>query len=382
MEKKQYFHAQFKEIPYEDAVKAPEVGTVIKGYASTPTLDRYNDIVEPEAFRKSIASNYRKNPIVLFQHKNDRPIGKATYMSIDENGLYIEAIIVDNEVEPKIKAGILQTFSIGYIPQKTEYQDGDGNVLDPKKERDLDKILFDANVKRIIKEVDLVENSVVSVPANPDAVFTLEKSVKSFFEDDRKALEEQYNLNSKNMDKENLLEKKEEEVSETPEVTEEEVVETPADETSGEVEGDETSTEDETTEVVEEVEEAPEAPVEEAPVEAEEEAVVEEEVVATTEEAPVAPEAETDAPDENTSEKVEAGLDESLVTSDNLTAALKAVIAKDAQIKELEAKLANVESSPAKQPLVYQEHKVAEEKKEEDVSEKKGFKSAFMDAAK
>lgn len=376
MEKKQYFHAQFKEIPYEEAVKAPTVGTVIKGYASTPTLDRYNDIVEPEAFRKSIAQNYRKNPIVLFQHKNDRPIGKATYMSIDENGLYIEAIIVDDEVEPKIKAGILQTFSIGYIPKQTEYRDSDGNVLDPSKERDLDKILFDAGVKRIIKEVDLVENSVVSVPANPDAVFTLEKSVKSFFDSEVKDL---YNLNSKNMDKENLLEKKEEEVAETPETTEEEVVETPADETSGEVEGDETSTDEETSEEVEEVEEAeaPEEEKEEAPEESEEEAVEE-----TTDEAPVESDDEAVAPDENTSGKVEAGLDESLVTSDNLTAALKAVLAKDAQIKELEAKIAKIESSPAKQPLVYQEHSVAGEEKEEDASEKKGFAAALANAAK
>lgn len=36
---------------------------------------------------------------------------------------------------------------------------------------------------RTIKELDLVEISVVSTPANPNAVFSLEKSVKSFFDE-------------------------------------------------------------------------------------------------------------------------------------------------------------------------------------------------------
>lgn len=210
----QFFQAQFKAIPVEDSkgIKKDDVqGTIIKGYASTPTLDRYDDVVEPEAFRKSIMQEYRKNPIILFQHNPERPIGKATFMNIDSGGLYIEAIIVDAEIEPKIKAGILQAFSIGYIPKQIEFRDANGNKLDPES--------FDVwkpGVKRIIKEVDLVENSIVSVPANPDALFTMEKSVKSFFNNMKGGkLPNESNLTPENMTvknaaqvKENLLDEK------------------------------------------------------------------------------------------------------------------------------------------------------------------------------
>jgi HK97 family phage prohead protease len=182
-QKTQYFQAAFKAIPVEKAegitkIAAEEGGTIIKGYASTPTLDRYNDVVEPEAFRKSIVTNYRKNPIILFQHNPDRPVGKATYMSIDSKGLYIEAVVMDKEIEPKIKAGILQAFSIGFIPKEIDFFDDEGHKVDP--DEDPFRIMFDPTIKRVIKDVDLVENSIVSVPANPDALFTMEKSLKSY----------------------------------------------------------------------------------------------------------------------------------------------------------------------------------------------------------
>jgi len=184
-----YFQAEFKAIPKEgfdgklsDVTKEQsKLGTVITGYASTPDVDRYNDVVEPGAFTDSITDDYKSNPIVLFQHDPYRPIGKATYMAIDSNGLYIEAVIVDAEIEPKIQAGILRAFSIGYIPEEIEYRDKDGNLLD--EEMDILRILFDSTVKRTIKRLDLVENSVVSLPANPKALFTMEKSFNAYFDD-------------------------------------------------------------------------------------------------------------------------------------------------------------------------------------------------------
>lgn len=176
-----YFQTSFKPIPFEESKSTRDkqpVGTLIKGYASTPTRDRYDDVVEPEAFRDSIMKEYRKNPIILFQHNPERPIGTATFMNIEGRGLYIEALIVDKEIEEKIQAGILRAFSIGYIPLEMEFRDEDDKILDPDKDN-----IWRQGVHRIIKKVDLVENSIVSVPANPDALFTLEKSVKTFFKE-------------------------------------------------------------------------------------------------------------------------------------------------------------------------------------------------------
>ena len=264
--KTQFFQTHFKQIPVEDSFafcekaedeKKKVKGTLIKGYASTPTKDRYDDVVEPAAFAESIQNDYRKNPIILFQHKHDRPIGKATYMSIDEKGLYLEGLIVDPDVESKIQAGILKTFSIGYIPKEWEFQDKDGRVLDPKNSDDREEIWYGQDTVRVIKKLELVENSIVSVPANPDALFDLAKSVKSFFENEKpESLPElkkesiiKSNNNQPIMKKENnLLEKKEEEAQEETQ-KEETQEETEKEETqeSGEQSEQETSEETEKT---------------------------------------------------------------------------------------------------------------------------------------
>ena len=232
MNKIQYFHTEVK------GVEKTEKGTLIKGYASTPTVDRGSDVVEPEAFRHSIAKEYRDNPIILFQHKNDRPIGRVEDMRIDSNGLYVEGVIVDNDIEPKIQAGILGTFSIGYIPKHAEYRDKDGILLDPEK--DYMRIWDEEGVTRVIKELDLVEISVVTVPMNPDARFTLSKSVKNYFDLQKKEflsnnpndMKNEKDITNKKEDKENVLPPENAEKNSTPE----EVTETPTDETAGEAE--------------------------------------------------------------------------------------------------------------------------------------------------
>lgn len=66
-----HFQVLFKEVKQEDGkVK-------IKGFASTPDLDRYDDIVQPTAFAEAM-STYMKNPVVLLGHDTDKPIGTVT----------------------------------------------------------------------------------------------------------------------------------------------------------------------------------------------------------------------------------------------------------------------------------------------------------------
>jgi len=194
-------------------------GTIISGYASTADVDRYDDIIEPNAFLKSIKENYKDNPIILFQHKHDEPIGIATFMSVTNKGLYIEALIVDERIEPKIQAEILKAFSVGFIPLNMYFKDKDGNILDLSSEIDYNK-LWEQGTKRVISELDLAEISIVSVPANPNALFSSEKSVKRYIQDN---LEEIKNLNLKNMKVKNLL--NEAEVKEVEAITDSEIVE-------------------------------------------------------------------------------------------------------------------------------------------------------------
>ena len=160
--KNQFFQMTFKEVE----VKAGKVK--IKGLASTPQVDRYNDIVKPEAFMNAMAT-YMLNPIVLLQHDSCKPIGKVTAYQITADGLEVEAEI-SNDVDNCMKLitdKILRGFSIGFMVKKWEYQTN-------TTEETMQEI-------RVITELDLVEISVVSTPANPGSIFTLSKSIREFF---------------------------------------------------------------------------------------------------------------------------------------------------------------------------------------------------------
>lgn len=141
----------------------------IEGYASTKDKDRWNDIVEPKAFEKALAT-YMTNPIVLLQHKHDKPIGVVTDAKIDNKGLYIKANITENtdNVMSAIRNGVLRTFSIGYGLKEGDYEinefiDENGN----------------ADYTATIKNLELYEISVVSVPMN---AYALMKSIEDCFE--------------------------------------------------------------------------------------------------------------------------------------------------------------------------------------------------------
>lgn len=131
----------------------------ISGWASTPSTDRALDVVQAEAWNKGGLSNYNKNPILLFNHNYDEPIGKATLVEVRDGGLYIEATIYAvSKAYTLIKSGVLKTFSVGFLIKDAEYLEGTGGLL--------------------ITDAELLEVSVVSVPCNQDATFELAKSAE------------------------------------------------------------------------------------------------------------------------------------------------------------------------------------------------------------
>ena len=130
---------------------------MIEGYANTTTKDRTGDVIPMTAWNKAL-DNYLKNPIILAQHDHGAPIGRMIEHSVDEKGLWIKARIsaaADN-VFKLIKDGVLTAFSVGFMVKDATYD----AVTD----------LF------IIKDLELLEISVVSVPANQDSIFSLSKS--------------------------------------------------------------------------------------------------------------------------------------------------------------------------------------------------------------
>ena len=133
----------------------------ITGYASTADEDRVGDIILPEAWSKGGLNNYKKNPIILHNHNYNSAIGRATELEVDERGLKITANISTSagNAYGLIKDGVLSTFSVGFMIKDADY-DRDNNGY-------------------IIKDAELLEVSVVAVPCNQDACFSIAKSFES-----------------------------------------------------------------------------------------------------------------------------------------------------------------------------------------------------------
>ena len=136
-------------------------GVEIKGSASTNSLDRAGDIIETQAWMKGGLENFKNNPIILFNHNYDKPIGRAKDLQVTDSGLEISAKIskAAGDVTQLIKDGVLGAFSVGFRCKDSEYM----TETDGYK----------------IKDAELFEVSVVSVPCNQGATFGLSKSFDS-----------------------------------------------------------------------------------------------------------------------------------------------------------------------------------------------------------
>lgn len=148
---------KFKESPVNSVISDGDQRT-IEGWASTPDLDRYNEITDPQAFKGSLKT-YLKNPVLFFGHESwNLPIGKVLSAKIKDGGLWVKAKISEGEdkVWGLIKEEILQTFSFGYRLLKSEKDEKSGILT--------------------IRDLELLEISVVSIPANPAAMIELAKS--------------------------------------------------------------------------------------------------------------------------------------------------------------------------------------------------------------
>ena len=143
-----------------------EDGSVnIKGLASTNAVDRAGDVINHDAWiQKNGLENYKTNPIVLFNHDYNKPIGRATSLEVTENGLEFGARISKSsgEIKDLIKDGVLGAFSVGFRVKDADYnKETDGYT---------------------IKDAELFEVSVVSVPCNQGAMFSVSKSFDSMDE--------------------------------------------------------------------------------------------------------------------------------------------------------------------------------------------------------
>jgi HK97 family phage prohead protease len=133
-----------------------------EGYGSIfGNKDWGNDIVMPGAFQRTL-SEYKSEdtlPMMFWMHDPSRIPGKWIEMSEDDNGLYVKGILADTELGREIHTLLsmkaVSGLSIGYMTKLQDFLD-DGI--------------------RLIKDVDLFETSIVSIPMNPKAQIVHAKS--------------------------------------------------------------------------------------------------------------------------------------------------------------------------------------------------------------
>jgi len=150
-------------------IRKTDAPRVFQFTISTGAVDRERDTIAPGGWR---LESYRKNPVVLFGHRHDEPpVGRARSVGVrdgalvavvefPEPGVYERADVIRRLVEQDF----LRATSVGFRPIKSVYNEA---------RRGTDFL-----------EQELLEFSIVSVPANAEAL--LVGPVKSL---DRAALD-------------------------------------------------------------------------------------------------------------------------------------------------------------------------------------------------
>lgn len=142
-------------------IKANRNKVVIEGLANKNIVDRGNDIIAIDAWE---LDNYKKNPVILYNHGMDAqlggtPVGKAVEIKPTKDGLYVKAELsmsddpVIKRIRDLVEERMLRAFSVGFDP----------------KDADVDS----ATGVKEIKKAELFEISIVGVPMNQESLFEL-----------------------------------------------------------------------------------------------------------------------------------------------------------------------------------------------------------------
>lgn len=157
------FHAEIIKSEHDEDDKKND-DFFIEGFASTENIDRVNEVVLASAFKKSL-KQFMKNPVLLLHHGFDvegrSPVGKIVEAEIIEGkGLKIKAFIskTEEKLRTKIEEGLFKAFSFGF------------RILDSVADK-----VRGINISKITN-LELLEISVVSIPANRQALFSVAKA--------------------------------------------------------------------------------------------------------------------------------------------------------------------------------------------------------------
>jgi HK97 family phage major capsid protein/HK97 family phage prohead protease len=133
---------------------AKAAGDDLEFVLSDDTKDRYGDVIDPKGW---VLDNFKKNPIALFNHNSNFPIGRWENVRVQGGKLIGKLKLAAkgtsdriDELLSLVEQGILRAVSVGFQPIEREALKDNSGIL--------------------FKRQELLETSLVSVPANPSAV--------------------------------------------------------------------------------------------------------------------------------------------------------------------------------------------------------------------
>lgn len=134
-----------------------ERGDGMEFVLSDATVDRYGDIVEPTGWQ---LAKFKRNPIALFGHSASFPIGTWQNVRVEGGRLLGQLVLAAqgtsariDELRGLVEQGILRAVSVGFRPIESE-------PINPKEPYGGQRY----------KKQELLETSLVAVPANPAAL--------------------------------------------------------------------------------------------------------------------------------------------------------------------------------------------------------------------
>lgn len=188
------------EVLTEKGYDGKELGEYeIEMIGSTGSVDRDGEAIDPNGWD---LKSFKKNPVILPQHNYQKPpIGRAKQVKLIDGKLMFKIEFPEEGINPEAdvyrklyKSGFMNASSVGFAPK--EWVDGDGKKTP----------------YRTFTKQELLELSLVSVPANSEALVTAKSKgvvssdeLKSIGFEDEEVVEEKTVVIEEKSDDPNLL---------------------------------------------------------------------------------------------------------------------------------------------------------------------------------
>lgn len=145
------------EIVHKTSLAPMAAGDTLEFVMSDGSVDRMGDVIEPAGWQ---LGNFKKNPIALFGHSSGFPIGSWKNVRVEDDQLRGRLELMPpvssrlQEIHAAVDAGVLRAVSVGFRPLPGGVEQLEGSKV---------------GGLRFTKH-ELVECSLVAVPANPNAL--------------------------------------------------------------------------------------------------------------------------------------------------------------------------------------------------------------------